>query len=457
MSVIIRSIKVVNITICLLFLIGCYVKLHVNSETPSDNPRTDLTVVDADDDEDGVVTVEESNGEIPYDKLNVFIPTKQWQTVQPGQAIPAGLHVRLNMKTGEREAKLNEGDTKPKYWKLGEKQGMVNSDKKTFTRDELKRALKDFKSEIIDDDSKQTSGNFKSYKELKEDFKKLNIGVKTDIEIINDLLEKLNQEKLDTESHKFILSDLEYYLHQIDNAVYFCDIRGMELLLKYLNSTQDEIRSETALVIGSALQSNPKAQISALETGLMQPLIRLISLDKSTALRKRYLYALSSLVRHFPYAQLKFVQYGGLSVFSKLFEESGTESLQIKVITLLNDLLQEKILTENDPQDNQNYREKLKQYQKVNVKDEMIKTGWCKLIPSLLELPDHDSREKIIIAMTTLQTSCWNEFVKYRPVLTRLSKEYERLSHEDVTDSYFTDLQKIIQNLLDNLNKKIEL
>ncbi|XP_053853846.1 nucleotide exchange factor SIL1-like [Vidua macroura] len=38
--------------------------------------------------------------------LEVFYPTDQWQTLPPGQAVPAGSHVRLNLQTGEKEAKL---------------------------------------------------------------------------------------------------------------------------------------------------------------------------------------------------------------------------------------------------------------------------------------------------------------------------------------------------------------
>ena len=35
-----------------------------------------------------------------------FIPSYEWKPIKEGQAIPAGLHVRLNLQTGEREAKL---------------------------------------------------------------------------------------------------------------------------------------------------------------------------------------------------------------------------------------------------------------------------------------------------------------------------------------------------------------
>uniref|UniRef100_A0A672JV80 Uncharacterized protein n=1 Tax=Sinocyclocheilus grahami TaxID=75366 RepID=A0A672JV80_SINGR len=40
--------------------------------------------------------------------LEVFRPTDKWQTLKPGQAIPAGSHVRLNIQTGQREVKLGE-------------------------------------------------------------------------------------------------------------------------------------------------------------------------------------------------------------------------------------------------------------------------------------------------------------------------------------------------------------
>ncbi|KAL8172995.1 UNVERIFIED_CONTAM: hypothetical protein K2H54_036361 [Gekko kuhli] len=53
-----------------------------------------------------VVAVEEEEEELDPEDLEVFYPTHQWQTVRPGQALPAGLHVQLNLQTGERLARL---------------------------------------------------------------------------------------------------------------------------------------------------------------------------------------------------------------------------------------------------------------------------------------------------------------------------------------------------------------
>lgn len=49
----------------------------------------------------------------------VFKPEKHWKKIQPDEAIPKGLHVRINMQTGEKEAKLlDESENSPEGRKL---------------------------------------------------------------------------------------------------------------------------------------------------------------------------------------------------------------------------------------------------------------------------------------------------------------------------------------------------
>lgn len=96
-----------------------------------------------------------------------------------GQAIPAGLHVRMDLTTGVREAKLLDEDETTqeeqsqdekldqseevkqadceegldqevsdtfKYWKEGDKEGIVHAKEKYFTHEELKKAMKHFRA-----------------------------------------------------------------------------------------------------------------------------------------------------------------------------------------------------------------------------------------------------------------------------------------------------------------------
>ena len=87
-----------------------------------------------------------------------------------------------------------------------------------------------------------------------------------------------------------------------------------------------------------------QVQISALEAGSVPLLICLVALDSSSQVQSRALYALSSIIRHFPVAQKSFFDEGGVSAFSQLFQTNSNNSqkLQLKIITLLSDIITEK-------------------------------------------------------------------------------------------------------------------
>ncbi len=85
-----------------------------------------------------------------------------------------------------------------------------------------------------------------------------------------------------------------------------------------------------------------------LDTGVIPVLARMLSTERSTTLRNRVLYALSSLLRHFPFAQQTFLQQGGLDALRSVFDKdvgTGKEKLQLKAITLITDLVTEKVGT----------------------------------------------------------------------------------------------------------------
>ncbi|XP_046366193.2 nucleotide exchange factor SIL1-like [Haliotis rufescens] len=470
MTMLLQSIKVVNLMVLMLFLGCAFYSLCVHSETPPGREGA-LTVVETEEeDNDGIISIDENGedeGEKTEKEYDVFYPTKEWQTVKKGQAIPKGLHVRMNFQTGLTEAKLNEDDSGNKFWQAGSHQGIVNTDKKSFTRDELKRALKDFKShaDTSGQDPKsaaEAKKKFKSYDDLKKDFEEMNIAMKTDSEIISDLLERFKKVGSDNDAKQNVLTELEYHLHKIDNAQLFSAMGGMSLLVSSLNDTSDRIQAEAALVLGSALQSNPKVQISAMEHGAMHQLIKMLSITSSTTLQKKTLFALSSLARHFPYAQKKFLELGGLAALKKFFEDSSmnAQKLQIKALTFLNDLLVEKELSEKYTQDENSVDvERLKQYRQFNLKSSMRESGWCELVPQLLTAPDHDAREKVLHAMITLVSECRQTFTSAVTDLEQLKSEYKALARDekDDGDDYFTGLVQLVTTMLSTVKVRDEL
>lgn len=112
--------------------------------------REGLVLVETDDDvKDNDVKVTTNAEQIDEEDLEVFQPTSDWQAIRLGQGIPAGLHVRMNLQTGEKEAKLMDGDDGSKY-KIDKdsKQKFIDIDKNFISKQHLKEALKDFRDKF---------------------------------------------------------------------------------------------------------------------------------------------------------------------------------------------------------------------------------------------------------------------------------------------------------------------
>ncbi|XP_059716327.1 nucleotide exchange factor SIL1 isoform X4 [Haemorhous mexicanus] len=410
--------------------------------------------------------------------LEVFYPTDQWQTLRPGQAVPAGSHIRLNLQTGEREAKLPDrenGESGTREEKGRKRLGKVDLDANSFTSEELKKALAKIKeSEKAERKAREEEvrKKFRPIEQLKEEFEKLNMKIETDYEIMVKLISKFNSSASTLDEKVAALYDLEYYVHQVDNAKDFLSMGGLQLVIEGLNSSEASLKEHAAFVLGAALSrfwtenqekgkrgraSNPKVQIEAIEGGALQKLLVILATEQPLAVRKKALFALSSMLRHFPYAQQQFLKLGGLQVLRSLFRQKGMEPLHVRVVTLLYDLIMEKMLLE-DSQHGEQMEEKIQQYQQVRLVPAVVEQGWCALVPNLLAMPEHDTREKVLKLVGVLVAFC-REHYRGDPALgttlSLLRSEYEELAAEEQRegdkDGYFRELLGSINTIIQEL------
>ena len=310
----------------LLLLLHVAVVLHtVSTEQSVDGVQPSRGGADADDDSDILVIEEESddNGE---ERMDVFVASKQWQVVREGQAIPPGLHVRMNLQTGLKEAKLlsdedendgvdlasentsasdvgdsekddvdgNSSDSRPTsqesegmkfrgdhrrthYFGKSDRRGIVNKKTKVFSRKELLQSLhseenSDDSAEHLlltvqdsrDDDS--VSVRAISHKELgdrlpisvdKESGRRRSELPYTLHEEVGMMLEHsqtLSKKNATIEELLHALEELEYHVHNLDNAKDLNAIGGLVLVIRQLNHSSPEVRSSAAHVIGAASQ-----------------------------------------------------------------------------------------------------------------------------------------------------------------------------------------------------------
>ncbi|KAF7707205.1 nucleotide exchange factor SIL1 [Silurus meridionalis] len=387
--------------------------------------------------------------------LDVFEPSPEWQTLKPGQAVPAGSHVRLNIQTGQREAKLGD------EYISGRKstQEMHNKQTRLFTSQELKRALKHFKA--LDDttqkDSEQgTESSFRSMGELKRDMAMLDMLVETDVQIMNKLLSRFSSTNTTMEQKVAALLDLEYLVHQVDNADHLVSMGGIELVNDALNSTDFRLQENAAFVLGSALSSNPSVQVVALECGTLQKLLTMLATPRPMPVKKKVLFAVACLLRHFPPAQSQFVKHGGLQVLADLFQTQGAESVRLRIITLLYDMITEKEMIHqtgiNSPSTHQ---EHVQQYGDISLFSMLVEQGWCRLVPEILDSPDHDSREKALHSLQAMMPYCQSLYLQNPILITSLSvlqKQYQELAHKERSlgenDGYFGEILFLVDSVL---------
>ncbi|KAG5863205.1 hypothetical protein JTB14_014109 [Gonioctena quinquepunctata] len=333
---------------------------------------------------------------------NEFIPTYEWQVVKKDQKIPKGLHIRMNFETGITEAKiLDEEEKSNKHSALVE----ISVD------DETEKLL--------------------------------------DTDVMKEALKKIKNDEA----------------HQFDNALEFVRQNGFkEIIYRNLNLTEDEIKEDSLKLFGSLVQNNAKVQIHALETGSIPIILRNLNSESSTRVKSRAVFALSCLLRRFPLAQLRFVQNGGLFVVTKLLDETTPIKIQIKLVTLMNDLLLENIQSKiGSPSENQHNL--IKQYKLINLENLLVEQNWCKYLNELLvsilatDSEDHDLVEKCLISMHTMADKCVTSFSE--EILATLKKRYEILTKEDSEISedgnsdFFSNIHELCSDILSSRKVKM--
>ncbi|XP_017278581.1 nucleotide exchange factor SIL1 [Kryptolebias marmoratus] len=406
-------------------------------------------------DEEDEVTVDADDDDA--EDFEVVLPNEQWHTLRPGQAVPAGSHVRLNLQTGEREVRL--GEEQLKYWTQEHSENKYS--RSTFNPDELKRAMKKIKEDLNmankdSDHQDSVRSKFRPLEELKRDMAQLDLRVETDVQIMRRLLDQFNSTHTTTEQRVGILQELEYLVHQVDNAQTLCSMGGLSFILEALNSSDVQLQENSALVLGSAVASNPVVQVKAVEEGALQTLLTTLATAPLLSVKKKVLFAVASLLRHFPFAQRHFLSHGGLQVLSELFKADGGV-LRSRIVTMLHDMISEKELITRpdlDPGQDPSHEERVRQYSEVSLQGELLEKGWCRLVPQLLQSSEHDYREKALQALLAMSPVCLDQYRSDGSLLGSLRSlrvqyvemvQSERVLGEE--DSYFTEILQLIDSL----------
>lgn len=246
----------------------------------------------------------------------VFQPTHEFQVVHDDQELPPGLHYRLNLETGLKEAKINVDDGSEAT------NGVVvlpdQEAESLSSNDPPKRQAPSSDDGAIKPPL-STSGD--------------GVTVSESLEIILDTSSR------STSDITAALLSLEDPAHEIYWGLQISAPRYVASLLRLIRSAPDaSIRSRSALVLGSALSNNPKALASATSdphVPLIRSLLSSLETEKDADAKARILYALNKAIKS-PLTRSEFLIGGGMRTLQGLFAQGNAEFM-VKTATFVED------------------------------------------------------------------------------------------------------------------------
>ncbi|XP_068153038.1 nucleotide exchange factor Sil1 [Drosophila tropicalis] len=387
-----------------------------------------------------------------------FIATNEWQIIAKGQSIPKGLHVRINLQTGLKEAKLidkNEGGTSLQEKKVENEP--LGLDYKPDVIEESLRKVKEQKQQ-----GKQ------NYAELKKAYNEFQKNFRTDGELIVELLKQYrNFSKTPIESELKLkmdtLENLEYLLHQIDNALVFIDNAGLDdvLLPIVVNETNVPLRISAMRVLGSLTSNNPKAQIKVFEKNFGSHLAQILTSSTNSGELSAALHAFGSLLRKFPLAQQRILSTSGTQALIRVLRCSQIElRTKAKVITIISDLVQEKrsVLETAGSQDVPDGSSAMAQYVLLEFESWLDAHGYCSTMDNVLSkdflhlIDQPEIVEQLSMTLDTTENIChplWSESSGLRHALLTIRNRYIHSK-----DEYRLELSQILAKICEKLFNK---
>ncbi|EER32665.1 conserved hypothetical protein [Candida tropicalis MYA-3404] len=259
----------------------------------------------------------------------IFVPTKEWQVIKEGQEIPPGLHVRLNIDTLEKEAKLMDDDIKDE---VPVQELVVDGE------------VQDHSNEAIQENLQKM--HERKHPEVKQDHSHRS-------RVNQDDLNDFDSASLEVEGYKPNASDMDRLntaldtLEELSHDIEFgekltTDKNIFQSLLNIADTANDaKVEEKAYRIMGSSLRNNPEAinnLLSNFDRDFVTNLFSQLS-KKDDVLQKRILGIIQALSQngHFTREYFSFDHSSGLDNLIEIFPNLGVES-QTRASNILEDL-----------------------------------------------------------------------------------------------------------------------
>ncbi|CAK7890826.1 nucleotide exchange factor Sil1p [[Candida] anglica] len=255
----------------------------------------------------------------------VFVPTNYWQTIKEGQEIPAGLHVRLNLETSTREAKISEEDDSN-----ANTQDLVITEEPEIVEEtmeeQIQRKIREAKENNSVKKPRASPEELNNYEAAVTEIHDSPLGSNLDLDRISIALDTLIE----------LSHDIEFGAKLTSDQRIFQDL--LRIGTKVTNSLKMvDIQEKAYRIMGSALRNNPEAVDNVLNkqsSTFLDTLFAQLRSIQSDVLQKRILGVIHALTQsdHF---NAEYINGGGIGLdklvdtFPSLGQQSKTRLINI--------------------------------------------------------------------------------------------------------------------------------
>ncbi|KAJ2247282.1 nucleotide exchange factor sil1 [Coemansia sp. RSA 455] len=264
-------------------------------------------------DDNQVCTTDIEGHQVCYPRL--FNATDEFQVVQPGQDLPPGLHVQINMASGERLAKLMAPEPKKDLALVVPESLPVDPPK----------------------DNSRQRGFGSGYKPAAAE------GFQAHIDLVVELSTSMDRSQADFLHNTLLaMEDLVHDTRYADELIHRSTGATSLLRLSDANSSWPaNIRQLASVVLGTALQNNPQAQESLFVDGALPLFIDNVVRENDARALGKHVFALSALVRGNNKALAEFAgeSLRNLSTLTVVGDRKVRDMAEVRVVRLVEDVL----------------------------------------------------------------------------------------------------------------------
>ena len=178
----------------------------------------------------------------------VFVPTDEFRPIRPGQMIPHGIHLKMDMQTGEKQARRATDDIGTDDTSDGS--GDIAA---TGLRVVEKRPATEA-ADPVESESTVTPLTPERKAELDALWDHLMAMARRETEQLLEALRTLRDPAAPAEAVTGALDVMEDIVHHIDYARDLVAMDGVEPIVNLLTHASDAVRAQAASVLGAALQ-----------------------------------------------------------------------------------------------------------------------------------------------------------------------------------------------------------